>query len=205
MTETQIVKTDDLISKCVAIQYGILIAGIVLLIVVVFNWYQNYSTRCLADCKKTQQTCRASCRPQPTSAATPVVSPFKAAPKGGKLSDAHIQEHFLSYRADQDPTDFSSYYDTPKTDEDMQYHYDPAVDSLEPSVFDSHREFTDDAYVSTQGPNATNSERDDTNEINPRVGLRRVDYTSIQSGDDARVVSSEYPEQVAQTSDSYLL
>lgn len=77
-------------------------------------------------------------------------------------------------------------------------HYDPITMSLEKSVFDSHKQYADDAYITSVGPSAAVSVRDDTNEINPRWGLRRVDYTSAQSGSDARIVSSETGDQMEQ-------
>jgi hypothetical protein len=83
--------------------------------------------------------------------------------------------------------------------------YDPARMSLEKSVFDSHREFTEDAYISTQGANSTDSVRSDEQNINPRVGLRKVDYTSAFSESDARVVSSEAPDQIAQRTGGFVI
>lgn len=83
--------------------------------------------------------------------------------------------------------------------------YDPARLSLEKSVYDSHREFVEDAYISTQGANSTDSVRSDEQNINPRVGLRKVDYTSAFSESDARVVSSESPDQVAQKTGSFVI
>ena len=74
--------------------------------------------------------------------------------------------------------------------------WDPAMMSLENSVFDSHREFVSDAYVSTQGPNNKDQVRDDTNDINPRVGLRNINYRDVYTLPDARVQSSEEPAQM---------
>lgn len=79
-----------------------------------------------------------------------------------------------------------------------QDSYDPSEVGVEQAVVDSHREFVDEAYNSTQGANATDVIRDDTNEVNPRWGLRRVDYTTTFSDSDARTVSSESPDQVEQ-------
>lgn len=85
---------------------------------------------------------------------------------------------------------------------DESQHYDPAQESLDKSVVDSHKEFVDESYASSTGPSAANIERDDTNEVVKRWGLRRTDYESVFSSDDARTVSSEYPEQVAQKTSS---
>lgn len=210
----------DLVSRCKAIQYGVFIAGIVLLIVVGFNWYQDYTNACLKNCRTTYKTCRKSCAPTPllslpipsivpdmvTAVMEPVIdastSSFsnrnqKRETPVGKISE-HNLENFLNYRSDQQYNDFKGGYVAPEETEMSDTQYDPARDSLEQSVFDSHSEFIEDAYVSTQGPNSTNSVRDDTNDINPRVGLRRIDYTSAYSQNDARTVSSEYPDQVMQ-------
>jgi hypothetical protein len=90
-------------------------------------------------------------------------------------------------------------------DEDIPTDYDPARMSLEPGVYTSHKNFVEDAYVSATGANATNVIRDDTNEINPRWGLRRVDYNTVYSGDNARIVSSEFPDQMIQMNLDYVL
>jgi hypothetical protein len=90
--------------------------------------------------------------------------------------------------------------------EDFQTEpYDPARMSLERSVFDSHRAFVNDSYVSTQGANSTDSVRTDEQNINPRVGLRKVDYTSAFSESDARVVSSETPDQINQVTGQFVI
>jgi hypothetical protein len=111
-------------------------------------------------------------------------------------------EKFLTSRAEASAIyDFHDPYSVPHRqtlDGKDDKEWDPASMSLEQSVFDSHREFVQDAYVSTQGANSTNTVRDDTNEVNKRWGLRRVDYTSVLIGDDARVVPSEYQAQVEQ-------
>jgi hypothetical protein len=83
--------------------------------------------------------------------------------------------------------------------------YDPARLSLEKSVFDSHREFVADAYISTQGANSTDSVRSDSMDVNVRHGLRKIDYVSAFSESDARVVSSESPDQVAQRTGAFVI
>lgn len=111
-------------------------------------------------------------------------------------------EKFLTSRAEASAVyDFHDPYSVPHRqtlDNKDDQGWDPAAMSLEQSVFDSHREFVEDAYVSTQGANSTNTVRDDTNEVNKRWGLRRVDYTSVIIGDNARVIPSEYKVQVEQ-------
>lgn len=80
--------------------------------------------------------------------------------------------------------------------------YDPSMIGLEQVVRDSHAEFVQDAYVNVQTPTTANSVRDDDTGAVKAWGLRRVDYTGVYSGADARVVSSEYPEQLARAASS---
>jgi hypothetical protein len=197
----------ELISKCKSIQYGLVIAGMILLVVFLFNYYNDYNTKCLTQCQNSYQNCANGCRltkPHIPQAAPQQVGPnfssyFADAPHkkkdvglfSKKMTENQLHEGFLNYSASADPVDFNSYYDAPNADS-----YNPAKDSLEQSVYDSHQQFTDDAYVSTQGASGAQSERDDAMDINPRVGLRQVDYQSVSSGDDARTVSSEYPDQL---------
>lgn len=165
----------DLVSKYVAIQYGMLVAGVILLVLATWTWYKNWSTPALAACKTAHAACVAA-------VVAPTTSSF-ASKAPGKITETMLHEGFM---------------DGPEMPESDSESYDPARLSLDQSVFDSHKEFVDESYSSTQGPNSANIERDDTNEVVKRVGLRRVDYTSVYSSDDSRTVSSEYPEQVAQ-------
>lgn len=188
----------DLVSKCVAIQYGLLVAGVILLLVASWSWYKNWSKPCLEDCKEAQSKCRAACDTPVAPPAT--TSRFASGPrrKGGKFTENMLAEGFLSYRsADeewQDPTAVAS----PADEDPESGAYDPAQESLDQSVFDSHKEFVDESYETGSGSMVANVERDDTNEVVTRWGLRRVNYTDAYSSEDARTVSSEYPEQVAQ-------
>ena len=195
----------DLVSKCVAIQYGVFIVGIVLLLIVSWNWYSNYSSSCLANCKNSPQSSAGNDASENFTFTAPSKSaePAKQTKPTGKLDESTLHEGFLNYSPVQSQTDFQSYYS--KSDFPESAAYDPAKESLEQSVFDSHKEFVEDSYISTQGPSSVNVERDD--EVGPvtRWGLRRVDYTSIVPGDDARQVPSEYPDQVEQTTNTYVL
>jgi hypothetical protein len=205
----------DFVSKCVAIQYGVFIASIVLLVVVAFNWYSEYSNSCLATCKAQHKMCKTECVPQNgmSDKAPGLISKFtepvyhkksEHSAKHVKLDEKHLHEGFLNYSPAQSASDFDTYYN--KTDENPDaQEYDPAQESLEQSVYDSHKEFVDDSYISTQGPSSINVERDDETGPVKRWGLRRIDYTTTQVGDDARQVPSEYAEQVEQTTDSYML
>lgn len=67
--------------------------------------------------------------------------------------------------------------------------------SLEPEVFDSHKLYAQDIEGSHRGASA-HSVRSDPNDIVNWVGLRRPDYHSVYAKKDARVVGSEYPDQM---------
>jgi hypothetical protein len=127
--------------------------------------------------------------------------------RGGGYTEKHL-EGFVNSRGDAPSNnintddflpDYNSNTEVPVPD------WDPAKIALEQTVFDSHQEFISDAYINVQGPNNTNTVRDD--DVGPvkQWGLRRVDYTGVFSGDDARVVSSEYPDQVAREEASIVL
>ena len=188
-------KTHHTYTKCQAIQYGLLIACVIIGIVVAYNWYATSTNSCLDSCKTAKQKCQTSCRVPDTFRAQQPARAALANNAAGKLSESRLHEGFLNYS--EGPT-FEAFNDAPSA-------YDPAHMSLEQSVFESHREFVDDSYVSTQGPSSGNSVRDDTNEINKRVGLRRTNYMDIQPADDVRTTSSEYADQVQQKTNSFIL
>ncbi len=200
---------NDLVSKCMAIQYGVFIAGAILLVIILYNWFNDYSHRYLSSCSGGHVTIPFQAPP------TPMVSKFAAQsvnkdpryrPLNGKISERQLSENFLSYRADQDPQDFDdSYFNVSAQQDPSSPEFDPAKESLEQSVFDSHKEFVDEAYSSTSGPSATNVERDDNNDINVRWGARRVDYTSVFPSDESRSTHSEYPDQLASDNGSFVL
>lgn len=186
----------DLVSKCAAIQYGLLVAGVVLLMIATWSWYQNWSTPALAACKMAQAECRDA------ALAGKSKSSFAArrhAAPSGRLTENMLHEGFMDYKSEKN---WESSSDDESESGDESQHYDPAQESLDKSVVDSHKEFVDESYASSTGPSAANIERDDTNEVVKRWGLRRTDYESVFSSDDARTVSSEYPEQVAQKTSS---
>lgn len=71
--------------------------------------------------------------------------------------------------------------------------------SLEPEVYASHASFTNDLGITNKGA-STLTVRSDPNDVNPWIGLRRPDYHSVYTMCDARVDSSESPDQMfAQT------
>lgn len=67
--------------------------------------------------------------------------------------------------------------------------------SLEPEVFSSQEEYSREINRSTSGASAM-SVRDDPNDVNPWIGLRKIDYHSVYPNIDARVDSSESPDQM---------
>jgi len=71
--------------------------------------------------------------------------------------------------------------------------------SVEPEVYESHSRYSSDMNRSTSGPSYM-SERDDPNDVVPWVGLRKPKYQDVFAGDDARVDSSEAPDQMRKPS-----
>ena len=67
--------------------------------------------------------------------------------------------------------------------------------SIEPEVAMSHQAYSNDVGRSTSGA-SSNVVRSDRNDINPRVGLRTIDYHSVYASRDARTDSSESPDQM---------
>ena len=68
--------------------------------------------------------------------------------------------------------------------------------SLEPEIFKSHTEYTQDIDHLNLGP-STLSERSDPNDVIPWRGIRgRPDYQSVYAGRDARQDHSEFPDQM---------
>ncbi len=67
--------------------------------------------------------------------------------------------------------------------------------SLEPEVFKSHQEYSKDINRSTSGA-STMAIRSDANDPVPVRGLRRPNYHDVYSSPEARVESSEYPDQM---------
>ena len=71
----------------------------------------------------------------------------------------------------------------------MQYQ------ALEPEVFESHSKYTKDMNRFNLGPSAM-SETSHDNYAVPFVGLRRPDTQSVYADENARVVHSEYVDQL---------
>lgn len=67
--------------------------------------------------------------------------------------------------------------------------------ALEPTVKKSHRRHVNETRKRTATSSAW-TERDDTNDINPTVGLTKPMYHKVWSGETSRVVSSEEPNQM---------
>ena len=85
--------------------------------------------------------------------------------------------------------------------------YDPSLFSLDKDVIDSHREFVQESYLSGPGAGASVGLQTNTHLTAPNKwwGLRRVDYTTAFSKDDARTVSSEYPDQISREVGTYTI
>lgn len=67
--------------------------------------------------------------------------------------------------------------------------------ALEPDVFESNAEYNSSMNRSTNTASSMTVRSDDADIINWR-GLRRPDYQSVYSASDARVVSSQYIDQL---------
>lgn len=81
--------------------------------------------------------------------------------------------------------------------ENMAWQDGIQVLGLEQSVVDSHRSFCKDSARSTTVASNVPTRSYDQ-DINPWVGLRRPDYCGVRIGDTARVVPSEYCDQLPQ-------
>jgi hypothetical protein len=200
-------ESNDAMSKCAAISYATFLAGFILLVIVSYNYYNDYQSKCMSECQVAKKACRANCTLEEAKVSVPAAAPEApvAAPstgavssfRGGKLTDKQLQEGFLNNRPDIDYNDFKTHFVDANED---AFHYDPAADSLEPDVYNSHKEFVDDAYISTQGANQDTELDHDVN-IVPWVGLKRPQNIDLE-GSDARTVISLYNDQLSQYSGS---
>lgn len=75
--------------------------------------------------------------------------------------------------------------------------------ALEPEVYSSHENYSNDMNRSTSGASMMTI-RSDPNDVNMWRGLRRPDYKSIYPADDVRVDSTEIPDQM-ETATHYLI
>lgn len=77
------------------------------------------------------------------------------------------------------------------------YSYDDYLvnEGLEKSVVESHNKFVDEIHHRTTGASAQSVLSGDV-DVNPWVGLRRINYNAAFSQNDARTVSSESPDQM---------
>ena len=196
-----------------SLEYGLVIVTVILFAIVFAKSYADRRNACLRGCAKKYKDCTSACAMADASVADAAIAtttssftPKKKStfvPKKAAARPTHAGlENFLASRNNSDAV--YDYHDPLRVphgqDLDNASEWDPAKLSLEKDVFDSHREFTEDAYISTQGANSTDTIRDDPNDVNPWVGLRRPDYTGAFSESDARVVSSEYPDQMKSAS-----
>lgn len=72
--------------------------------------------------------------------------------------------------------------------------------ALEPEVYQSHSQYAKDMGASTSTSSMW-SVRDDPNDVNPWVGLRKPKYRSVWAGESARQTTSETPDEMRE--DSY--
>lgn len=191
---------------------GAVIAVIIITILYIFWYFVIYE-------KPTPTT--ADMIPEPIVVAndtpTTAVSRFTAKKKDdyqfGHINKDTLNENqlegFLSSRSGSDTIyDFNDPSKEPhnqllKDSSDMGW--DPAKMSLDQDTIDSHNEFVQEAYLSGPGAGASVGLQTNTHLTAPNKwwGLRRVDYTSAFSQNDARVVSSEYPDQIKREVGTY--
>src|SRR4051812_15750219 len=94
--------THGLVSKCVAIQYGLLVAGTVLLLIATWHWYQSW-------CSGPVAVPVYQAAVMPATASHFAAKPSIVRPLNGRISDKTLQENFLSYRPEENSQDFKTY------------------------------------------------------------------------------------------------
>jgi hypothetical protein len=67
--------------------------------------------------------------------------------------------------------------------------------SLDPEVFESHNQYSSDMNRLSLGPSSM-SERSDSMDLNPFVGLRRINYQDVFANSSSRQTHSETPDQM---------
>jgi hypothetical protein len=85
---------------------------------------------------------------------------------------------------------------------DSSLNYDITAGNVEQSVIDAHREWADNSVVASAGANSKLMVNDHKNSINTRVGMWgfMTRAQDVYTDEGARVVNSEYPDQI---DDSY--
>lgn len=161
------------------------ISGILFVIVLLVIYY-CYSSFELKSCKeKVKQTDTTSGTPPEPMYIPPVAQPVAGLVP--KYSESNL-EGFLSKESDSD------------------LHYDPALMTLDASVYRDHQEFVKEATIKSAGAvRARDVIRDDAMDINPRVGIRRTNYSDFYSDENARTVPSEYTDQMVQKTGQFVL
>ena len=200
-------------SLCDTLQCGLAVIQLLLLAYIVYN-YLNKNMSVVSDASSSSVTAPAGAVSKfvvhpPEYYRKLMMENFRS--RNPMKARKNINENYLAGESftnsspNDSASDYSSYYQPADSENANTQPYDPADEGLDRSVYDSHNAFIDESDLSSQSPSAAYVERDDTNEVVKRWGLRRVDYTSTFSEDDARTVSSEYPEQVAQKVNSYTI
>ena len=95
-----------------------------------------------------------------------------------------------------------NYEDLKKIDGYKDYNEVIKYASLEPSVFDSHQNYSNELGITNTGASAM-AVRSDPNDVVQWVGLRRPDYSASSMGD-VRTDHSEFPDQMRENS-NYLI
>lgn len=123
-----------------------LIIVIVLLTIVIYNWY---TARCTKEAKSTT-----------TSAFIP---DSQLKPLSKKLDEFTLQRDMIGYGEDT-------------ADAFTPTLYDPSSDELGRSIKAQQDEYIAETYKYSLGPDRMNVELDNNNDLVPRLGLRRIDY-----------------------------
>ncbi len=75
-------------------------------------------------------------------------------------------------------------------------------EALEPSIFESHHQYTKDIGNFNLGPGKL-AERSDSNDLVKHIGVRRADYYGVNLDDSARQVPSEIQDQMPRQNKSF--
>lgn len=110
-----------------------------------------------------------------------------------KQESETVKENYDAYEA-KDKAEDSGLPRDVNQDGEFSFNDYLVNQGLEKNVIDSHRMYVDESLHSTTGA-SVETVRDDDNDVNPRVGLRRTNYFDTYALPDARTVHSELPHQ----------
>jgi hypothetical protein len=181
--------------KMANIEYALLILGVILVIFQIYHIYRRYCNTCV---KTTNQSKPLTPSNDSSSSSLSSMAHSVLAPSE-YMSVKNKKKQSVNPLNERDLAEYLS-----NGSGDMQAAYDPIAMSVEKSVIDSHKSFVNDAFSMT--PTPALSVRDDPNDINPWVGLRRIDYSGVVLDGNARSISTEAPDQMRSTDrHSYIL